>query len=287
MRHSPIHQSTKMMKAKKILSLSLVALALQACGQKIDGTLTSTHWSPDSLYYVEVYKENIKYGLPGQGGDHSAIIALKKSNGELIHIVDGNSSDQILHRSFYGVKWEEGRNILNYAPARYIEWIDEDRLDMEQMRAPISTYLGYENWQYFKTPELFGDHYYAIGDFFNDPEYNYSLDLAVLIIDSTETVKLLIYEAYNYFHPLEGISFIDLKDDYSWVGNFRAVEPKQPIWSNYVEDSLDEGIREFEETPESEITYLSYHALYLHAGESCGGGFIYWENDQWKWRQQE
>lgn len=272
---------------KQVISTLLITLSLQACGQKIDGTLTSTHWSPDSSYYVEVYKQDINFGLPGQGSDQMAIIALKKSTGEIIHIVDNNSSDKILHREFSGVHWEVGMNILNYAPARYIEWIDEDKLDMELIRAKITTYLGYENWQYFKAPELFGDRYYVIGEFFNDPEYNYSLDLAVLIKDSTESVKLLVYEAFNYNHPIDGISLIDLKDDYSWVGNFKGVEPNSPIWSNWVEGMGGEGRRNLEETPNNEITYLNYNALFLHAGESCGGGFVYWENEKWNWKQQE
>ncbi len=275
------------MNVKSILSTLLIAFTLHACGQKIDGTLTSTHWSPDSSYFLEVYKQKLSFALPGQGSDHMAIMALRRSTGELVHLVDSNSPYQILHRSFNSVKWEVGQNILSYAPGRYIEWVDEDQLDMELIRAKVSTYLGYEDWTYFKTPEIFGDRYFVVGEFFNDSKHDYTLDLAILLKDSTESIKLLVYEAYNYNHPNEGISQIDLKDDYSWVGNFKLVKAGDPIWSNWVEGKGDAGRRDLDQTPESEITYLPYEALYLHAGESCGGGFIYWENDSWNWRQQE
>jgi len=275
------------MRLKWIISLILLITGLQSCGQNIDGTLTGTYWSPDSSLLVEVYKEDLKMAMPGQGGDHSAIIVLKKSSGEILSQVDGNSTNQILHRSFHHVTWEMDKNMLSYAPARCIEWIDEESLDMELIKSKINQYFGYDSWQYYKNPEAFGDRYFVIGEFFGDPDYDYTLDLAVLVKDSSEVVKLLIYQAYNYNHPSDGISLIDLTDEYSWVGNFELVQAKKPIWSNWVDGRGADGRRDFKDVPSSEIIYLDYDALYLHAGEACGGSFIFWKDNKWNWRQQE
>ena len=268
-------------------SLLLLATFVSSGQNEINGKLTGTHWSPDSSLFVEVYKENLTLALPGQGSDHIAIIVLKTRSGEILQIVDSNSKNKILHRNFQGVKWEMDKNLLFYGNGRYIEWVDEDNLDMEAIRDKISIYLGYDSWQYYKIPEIFGDKYFVIGEFFGDPEYDYTLDLAILIKDSSDIIKLLIYEAYNFNYPHEGINIVDLKEDYSWVGNFKLVESGCPIWSNWVEGKGDDGWRTLEETPAKEITYLNHNALFLHAGESCGGGFIYWDNEQWNWKQQE
>ncbi len=283
-----ILKNTGMRPYIKILTIALITISMHSCGQQnIDGTLHSTHWSPDSTLCLEVYKEKLTMALPGQGGDHSAIIVLKKNDGEILHIVDGNSMNQILLRGFQGVHWEMERNILTYAPARKIEWVDEENIDMGIILEKISSHLGYDSWEFYRTPESYGDRYYRIGEFFGDPEYDYTLDMAILIKDSLEVVKLLMYEAFNYNHPYDGITFIDLKEDYTWVGNFKVVKQGSPIWSNWEEGKGEDGRREFKDVPENEIIHLNRDALFLHAGESCGGGFIYWENDKWNWKQQE
>lgn len=263
----------------------LMMLGFVSCGQIVkNGELHSTHWSPDSTMYVEVYKEKIEYALPGQGGDHSAIIVLRNSDGEVVKIVDGSSMNSILLRSFSGVSWYMDRKKLNYAPARNLEWID-DEFDIEILREDFNSYLGAEDWDFFRIPEVFNDKSYVIGEFFGDEEYDYTLDIVVLIEDAMGKVQLYMYESYNYNHYLDGISSINLSESYEWVGNFRKAEGGSPLWSNRVEGEA--GIRTLEETPEEEVIILEYDAIYLHAGESCGGGFVFWKDGEWQWRQQE
>lgn len=271
---------------RQLTLLLSIILSFSACGQlSVDGELQSTHWSPDSSLYVEVYKENQNFALPGQGSDHLAIIVLCKRDGAVLQVVDSGSPNKILLRDFHSIHWEMGQNRLSYALGRYLEWIDEDGLDEEELHAKISTYLETENWQFFKTPEVFGDHYYVLGEFFGDSDYDYTLDVAVLIQDSLDHVRLIVYEAYNYKYPNEGIQVINLQEDYGFTGYFRAHPAGEAIWSNWNESSQE--IRSFAETPNNEVLYLNYDALYLHAGESCGGGFIYWQDEKWHWKQQE
>jgi hypothetical protein len=86
---------------------------------------------------------------------------------------------------------------------------------MEIIRGKINTYFGHNSWQFYKITEAFGDRYYLIGEFFGESKYDFTLDLAVLVKDYTNAIKLLMYEAYNYNHAYDGISLIDLKDDCS------------------------------------------------------------------------
>lgn len=260
---------------------------MNSCGQSINGTLTNTSWSPDSSLYVEVYKEHLTMALPGQGGDHSAIVVLRKKSGEIIQKVDKSSSSQILHRDFHRVGWSIDKNMLSYAPGRFMEWVDEDGLDLDIIRKHITAYLGYDTWKFFETPEIFGDRYFAIGEFFDDPEHDYTLDMAILLRDSTSTIKLLMFEAYNFKHPFDGMSFIELQDEYSWAGRFNVVKAGSPLWSNWDASKGEEGRRELKEVPDNEIIYLEHDALYLHEGEACGGGFIYRKEGKWNWLQQE
>lgn len=265
----------------------LIMLGFASCGQiSINGQLQSTHWSPDSTMYVEVYKEKLEFAMPGQGSDHTAIIVLRRADGTVENVVDGNSMNSILLRSFYGVSWDMERKKLNYAPARNLEWIDED-FDVAILREDFNNYLGTEDWDFFRTPEIFKDKPYVIGEFFGDEEYDYTLDIAVLIENAQGEVQLYVFEAYNYNHYMDGISPINLVEGYEWVGNFKKVESGSAIWSNWVEGKGDDGSRTLEETPAEEILKLEYDALYLHAGESCGGGFVFWKDRKWQWRQQE
>ncbi|MDG1913131.1 MAG: hypothetical protein P8I55_00905 [Crocinitomix sp.] len=54
------------------------------------------------------------------------------------------------------------------------------------------------------------------------------------------------------------------------------------LWSNYTDDW-----RRIEEVPENELVQLQYNAIFAHAAEACGGGFIFWKDDKWNWLQQE
>ena len=70
--------------------------------------------------------------------------------------------------------------------------------------------------------------------------------------------------------------------DYSWAGIFKKVNNGEVLWSNYEDDFI-----EFEDVPENKKVRLNYDALFVHAEESCGGGFIFWEDGQFNWLQQE
>ena len=52
-------------------------------------------------------------------------------------------------------------------------------------------------------------------------------------------------------------------------------------------DAYEGDFIDYEDVPESKKVRLSYHALYMHCAECCGGGFVYWKNGQFNWLQQE
>lgn len=70
--------------------------------------------------------------------------------------------------------------------------------------------------------------------------------------------------------------------NYGWIGVFEKINPGEALWSNYGEDFID-----FENVPEDKKVRLTYNALYIHASESCGGGFIYWKDGKFNWLPQE
>lgn len=166
--------------------------------------------------------------------------------------------------------------------------INQETIDLIKTRKKINRLLKTENWSFFKTPELFGDRFYYSGEFYGEPENNRTMDLMVLIEDSLGKVKLLLIDNFNYDgdEKFEFIEF-DGHNEFEWVGNFKPVRKGKPIWSNWIEGENEEGIRDFADVPKSEIIYLNYDAIYLHAGESCGGGFIFRKNGRWNWLQQE
>lgn len=118
------------------------------------------------------------------------------------------------------------------------------------------------------------------GDFFGDN----IKDFAFFIVDSSNKVKLaFIDKGVN-----EKIRILGLKDDpfdsddYRWAEIFKKVQKGEVLWSNYTDD-----FRKLSEVPDSEKIYLNYDALYLHAAESCGGGFVFWKDGKFNWLQQE
>lgn len=70
--------------------------------------------------------------------------------------------------------------------------------------------------------------------------------------------------------------------DYSWVGIFQKVKKGEVLWSNYEDDFV-----EYKDIPENKKVRLNYNALYLHASESCGGGYVFWKDGKFTWLQQE
>ena len=193
-----------------------------------------------------------------------------------------------MHRGLYGINWELYKNTLWYAKAKNIEWVNESNIDLDKTRIKINRLLGTEHWDYFTTTEAYKSKCYAIGEFYGEPETDRTLDMAILIKDSIGTVKLMVIDNYNYENS-ETFEFIELRniDDFNWVGHFNAVRKTEPLWSNWVKGKGDGSRRELNEVPDKEITYLPYDAMFVHAGESCGGGFIFWKDNQWNWLQQE
>lgn len=162
----------------------------------------------------------------------------------------------------------------------------QNKETLETARTSITQFLGNSSWHYFKLPEVFGDQYYQVGNFMGEPDTNKTLDLAVLVEDTSGRVQLLVIDAYQ--QPAAAtVVHVDIRTDFSWAGRFKAVRPGEPLWENYVESPDEVGFRELEEVPKNEIVYLPYDALYVHAGESCGGGFIFYQHGQWHWLQQE
>jgi hypothetical protein len=255
---------------------------------KLDNiTLTSTHWKSDSTYSIEVYKENLQMAMPGQGGDHSATIVLKNKSGEIINVVSSSSKESVMHRDV-SIAWDSKKNRVYYARGKSIEWINENNIDMNIIREVINRLIKDEKWDYFKIPEIFGDKSFIIGEFYGEPEYDRTLDIAVLIKDSIGKVKLLIIDNYQYIGQ-ENVEIVEFEDkgEFDYVGHFKAVRIGEPLWSNWVEGKGDYGLREFKDVPRNEILYLNYDGIYTKAGDSCGGGFIYWKDNKWNWLQQE
>lgn len=250
--------------------------------------LTDIFWSPDSVYFVELYKETSSMAMPGQGGDHMATIILKTKSGDTVKVVSGKSSQSELHREIHRIKWQLDKNKLQFTLLRYIEWVNDENIDLEKTRLKINRFMNYENWDYFRTPEIFGDRCFIMGEFYDEPEGSRNMDMAVLIKDSAGVVKLLIINNYN-FDDQEEFEFVEFKDkgDYAEIGHFKAVRKGNPVWSNWTEAMLEDGPRTFNEVPENEVYYLPYDAIYLHVAEACGGGFVYWKNNKWHWLQQE
>lgn len=118
------------------------------------------------------------------------------------------------------------------------------------------------------------------GDFFGDKVNDY----AFFIIDTSNKVKLAFIDKGES----EKIRILGLKDDpfdiddYRWAEIFKKVEKGDVLWSNYTDD-----FRKLSEVPENEKVILNYDALYLHAAESCGGGFVFWKDGKFNWLQQE
>ncbi len=121
---------------------------------------------------------------------------------------------------------------------------------------------------------------YLKGDFFGDGIDDY----VFCVLDGEDKVKIVFINEGSE----RSIQFLGKEndpfgmDDYSWAGIFEKVEKGDVLWSNYTEDR-----REFKDVPENEKVYLKYNALFMHAAEACGGGFVYWKDDAFHWLQQE
>jgi hypothetical protein len=114
------------------------------------------------------------------------------------------------------------------------------------------------------------------GDFYGDGIE----DIAALVEKGDQVGLCILNQNDSASYYLFGDD--DHIDDYRWAGVFEKVSAGDTLWSNYEED-----FRAFKEVSDSEKVVLNYDALFLHAQESCGGGFIFWKDNKFNWLQQE
>lgn len=160
----------------------------------------------------------------------------------------------------------------------YSQQVDSDSLRLEQL---VSVKLEANHLSLFSVPELFGYKSYIEGDFLGDGLN----EIVLLAKDSTDLVRLIMISSAEEDNRVSNV--YEKISDYSFVGMFEKVAKGEVLWSNWLEGKGDDGLREFKDVPQSEQVVLDYDAIYMHAGESCGGGFVYWKDDQWNWLQQE
>lgn len=117
---------------------------------------------------------------------------------------------------------------------------------------------------------------YVNGDFYGDGIE----DIAALVEKGDQVGLCIINQNESASYYLFGDD--DHIEDYLWAGVFKKVPAGDTLWSNYEED-----FRNFKDVPDSEKVILDYDALFLHAQESCGGGFVFWKDGKFNWLQQE
>jgi len=127
------------------------------------------------------------------------------------------------------------------------------------------------------------------GDFFGDGIFDY----AIKVIDSLGIIRILVIDKGGEYTQIIKTKRFDSEitvkehqwqiiDEFGELPIFKRVNPKQVLWSNY-----DTDFRSLEDVPNDERVILNYDSIYVHASESCGGGFIFWNNGKFNWLQQE
>ncbi len=126
---------------------------------------------------------------------------------------------------------------------------------------------------------------YMITGYFNLDEI---VDTAILLQDKkTGKEGLLIKHGASEEQYLLGAGQEVLSqkfDDFNWVGVFQKVNKGTKAASNIDEET---GEIMLEDVADSLKTTLHSDGIYIHASESCGGGIIYWDHDEYNWIQQE
>ncbi|WP_108868071.1 SH3 domain-containing protein [Aquimarina aquimarini] len=122
--------------------------------------------------------------------------------------------------------------------------------------------------------------FYLKGNFFGDKKN----DMVVLLKNKKGETKIgfIDYGQKTRIHILGNNNDPFNMTSYGWVGVFKKVNRNETLWSNYEDDFVD-----FKDVPENKKVKINYNALYMHASESCGGGFVYWKNGKFNWLQQE
>jgi hypothetical protein len=162
----------------------------------------------------------------------------------------------------------------------FLKPVDQLLAELQQEIDAITAFQGF-HIDSSKTP------FVIKGDFLGDQVSDY----AILLKKEGEAVKLGILDKGGQQHQIPQSFQREkeaLSNDLGFVGVFRKAPRGEALWANYV-DGLEEseGFRTFEEVPKNERFILKYDALYVHAAESCGGGYIYWNKEKFIWLQQE
>jgi len=151
-------------------------------------------------------------------------------------------------------------------------------LEIESLNQRLKSFTEFDNYSVDDTMKT----YYLVGDYFGDS----IMDIVILFKDKvSKTTKIAFI---NYRNTTTKTYILGLEDgdlglkNFSWAEIFENVAPKEILWSNYEDDWIA-----FEDVPENKKVQVNYNALYLHAAESCGGGFIFWKDGKFNWLQQE
>jgi len=122
--------------------------------------------------------------------------------------------------------------------------------------------------------------FFIYGDFFNDGIQ----DIAIKAKSKEGKTHIIFInrEAETDTYKILGVNDALKTADYSWAGVFLKVNKGEILWSNYEDDWI-----EFKNVPENKKVRLNYDAIFLHAEESCGGGFVFWKEGKFNWLLQE
>jgi len=161
----------------------------------------------------------------------------------------------------------------------YLKSEKEFSLDLEKH---ILKYEKFKDYQIAKSSNPF----FITGDFFGDG----TVDFAIKVFKEKGNVVIIIMDIggdkSQFLKPIENYNSDDNSnreiEEFGWADIFEKVNSGTILWSNYTDD-----FRSLEEVPSSEKVVLNYDAIYVHASESCGGGFIYWKDEVFNWLQQE
>jgi hypothetical protein len=204
-----------------------------------------------------------------------------EKTGKLLEIKDGN---EIVKGQWVKIEFENAQMFgseykSGYVFNGYLKYEKDFSLFLEK------EILKFEKFQNYKI-HLKSSPYYISGDFFGDGITDYSIKV-IKEIDNVEIIVLDIGGNNTQFlKPIEKYEAEDNEkrviDEFGWAEIFEKVKSGTTLWSNYTDD-----FRSFEEVPSSEKIILNYEAIYVHASESCGGGFIFWKDGIFNWLQQE
>jgi hypothetical protein len=203
-----------------------------------------------------------------------------KSDKELKAASNRNYTEQKAADSIYVELEEIEKNKVEFRNTDLFKPSYQTKQDTLQLSKLINTDLTED---YFVATSH--DPYFITGYFNNDE----ILDTAIFFRKSGNIKEGLLIKhgggnPYDYYMFGAGKEVLNQNfDEFSWVGIFKKINRGEKVASNI--DESGEIITE--ELPDSLTTTLVNDGVYIHAFESCGGGIIYLENNEYSWIQQE